>query len=396
MSGIVNKIKEAVHGDKHHSEPEGTHGPHNTRTANAMDPRVDSDRDHSSTVGTGRTGTHTTGTHTGVGVAGYSTGTAEGTHGPHSSRVANAMDPRVDSDRDNSRTVGTGRTAGHGEFGSTGYGAGSTGYSTGSAEGTHGPHSSRVANAMDPRVDSDRDNSRTVGTGRTAGHGEFGSTGYGAGSTGYGTGSAEGTHGPHSSRIANAMDPRVDSDRDNSRTVGTGTGAGYGGATHHTGTAAGIGSGIGSSTHHTTGMTGTHGAPEGTYGPHSSRMANAADPRVDSDRDGRGAHGTHGVSGIGSGPGPAHNTAGPHKSDMANKLDPRVDSDLDGSKTMGGNRTYQSGNTSTYRDPTDAAQVPPSVLQKHVGGPVLEHEDHGHHRERRNSVKSHQETFRGI
>jgi hypothetical protein len=284
MSGIVNKIKEAVHGDKHHSEPEGTHGPHNTRTANAMDPRVDSDRDHSSTVGTGRTGTHTTGTHTGVG---------------------------------------------------------STGYSTGTAEGTHGPHSSRVANAMDPRVDSDRDNSRTVGTGRTAGHGEFGSTGYGAGSTGYGTGSAEGTHGPHSSRIANAMDPRVDSDRDNSRTVGTGTGAGYGGATHHTGTAAGIGSGIGSSTHHTTGMTGTHGAPEGTYGPHSSRMANAADPRVDSDRDGRGAHGTHGVSGIGSGPGPAHNTAGPHKSDMANKLDPRVDSDLDGSKTMGGNRTYQ-------------------------------------------------------
>lgn len=56
----------------------------------------------------------------------------------------------------------------------------------------------------------------------------------------------------------------------------------------------------------------------------------------------------------------------------------------------------RSGNTSTYRDPTDAAQVPPSVLQKHVGGPVLEHEDHGHHRERRNSVKSHQETFRGI
>jgi hypothetical protein len=62
-------------------------------------------------------------------------------------------------------------------------------------------------------------------------------------------------------------------------------------------------------------------------------MANAADPRIDSDRDGRGA--------IGTGPGPARNTAGPHSSDLANKLDPRVDSDLDGSKTMGGNKTYQ-------------------------------------------------------
>ncbi|KAK1752743.1 hypothetical protein QBC47DRAFT_389191 [Echria macrotheca] len=30
-------------------------------------------------------------------------------------------------------------------------------------------------------------------------------------------------------------------------------------------------------------------APEGTYGPHGSRLANAADPRVDSDNDNRGA-----------------------------------------------------------------------------------------------------------
>jgi len=32
-------------------------------------------------------------------------------------------------------------------------------------------------------------------------------------------------------------------------------------------------------------------APEGTYGPHKSRVANALDPRVDSDRDGRPSHG---------------------------------------------------------------------------------------------------------
>ncbi|KAK0657997.1 hypothetical protein B0T16DRAFT_489025 [Cercophora newfieldiana] len=33
----------------------------------------------------------------------------------------------------------------------------------------------------------------------------------------------------------------------------------------------------------------TTSAPEGTFGPHTSRLANAADPRVDSDRDGRAA-----------------------------------------------------------------------------------------------------------
>lgn len=210
-------------------------------------------------------------------------------------------------------------------------------------EGTHGPHSSRVANAADPRVDSDRDGSNTMGTGatRTAGHGEFGSsnpfsntqsTGV-TGSSNYGT--SEGVHGPHSSRLANAADPRIDSDRDGSNNMGaarTGNHQNFGSST--------LGS-MGTESHNTygapgsgaTGMTGTHGAPAGTHGPHSNRIANLADPRVDSDRDGRGA--------IGTGPGPASNTAGPHKSDMLNKADPRVDSDLDGSKTMGGNKTYQ-------------------------------------------------------
>jgi hypothetical protein len=335
MPNIVDKIKDAVLPDKSHNKgaPEGTHGPHNTRTANAMDPRVDSDRDNSKTMGGGGggMGTGRTAGHGEYGSSGYGTGTAEGTHGPHGSRAANAMDPRVDSDRDNSKTMGGGT-------GGMGMGTGRTaGYGTGTAEGTHGPHSSRAANAMDPRVDSDRDNSKTMGggtggmgmgTGRTAGHGEYGSTGYG-------TGTAEGTHGPHSSRAANAMDPRVDSDRDNSKTMG-GTGAGpMGGGIRSTGGMTGSqhtpGTGAGGSG--MTGMTGTHGEPTGTHGPHSSRMANAADPRVDSDRDGRGA--------IGTGPGPARNTAGPHSSDMANKMDPRVDSDLDNSRTMGGNKTYQ-------------------------------------------------------
>ncbi|KAK4149956.1 hypothetical protein C8A00DRAFT_37445 [Chaetomidium leptoderma] len=344
MSGIVNKIKEAVHSDKsHHDQPEGTSGPHSSRVANAADPRVDSDRDHSSTIGAGRT--H---------------GAPEGTYGPHGSRVANAADPRVDSDRDNSRTVGgAGRTAGQGEFGSTGHtGAGHTGIG-GAGLGSTGH----------------------TGVGRTAGQGEFGSTGHtGIGSTGHtgfgSSGTAEGVQGPHSSRVANAMDPRVDSDMDNSRTMGTGRTAGtgttgFGSSQHTTGGIGSGGAGLGSA-HHTAGGVGSAGTTGMT-----------------------GTHGTHGTHG--TGPGPAANTAGPHSNDMANKLDPRVDSDLDGSKTVGGNKTYQFGNnTSTYRDPTDAAQVPPSVLQRHVGGPMIEHDDVGHHRERRNSIKTHQESFSGI
>lgn len=139
----------------------------------------------------------------------------------------------------------------------------------------------------------------------------------------------QGTHGPHSSKVANTADPRVDSDRDHRGAPGSNT---FGSSTHTTGT---HGSGLTGSTgtHSTTGAYGS-GAPEGTHGPHGSRVANAADPRIDSDRDHRGQHHL---------PGPADNTAGPHKSDALNKVDPRVDSDLDGSKTVGGNKTLAGG-----------------------------------------------------
>jgi hypothetical protein len=59
--------------------------------------------------------------------------------------------------------------------------------------------------------------------------------------------------------------------------------------------------------------------------------------------------------------------------------------------------TIRSGTTtSTYRDPTDAAQVPPSVLAQHIGAPTVEHDDDSHHRERRHSVQTHQEKFSGV
>lgn len=171
MSGIVNKIKEAVSGDT---------TTHNTSTLGTHDNR--------GTVG-GTTG-HGFGTNTGA-----TTTTA----GPHSSDLANKLDPRVDS------TAAAGHHH-HDHHHHHGTGGGLTGTSgaTGARQGEYGPHNSRLANTLDPRVDSDRDGSRTL-------------------NAGVGSGPAPNTAGPHKSDLANKLDPRVDSDLDGSNTLG-GTG----------------------------------------------------------------------------------------------------------------------------------------------------------------------------
>jgi len=274
MSSIINKVKDALHHDK--TDTTGTHtttGAHTTGTH---------------TTGTHTTGTHTTGTHTGT--HGTHSGTAEGVAGPHNSRIANAADPRVDSDLDGSRNVGASTQShshanvGYGNTAPTGagYGPGLVG-STGQSTHTSQPvHNSATLNKLDPRVD-------TVGnTHNTAGYGATGNT---HNTTGYGA----------------------------------------------TGTTGGI-------SHVTPGTTG--GISHSTNaGPHDSNIANKVDPRVDSDLDGRGnrtgadkggvfgASGSHATAGSGT----AQNTAGPHNSDLLNKIDPRVDSDRDGS---GGSRTH--------------------------------------------------------
>ncbi len=145
MSSIINKVKDAIHKGTSSSAPEGTHRPHSSRIANTLDPRVHSDKDNSKTVGSN------TNTQSGTGITGgnFSPGlgtSSEGAYDPQGSKLANAADPRIDSDRDNSKTVG-------GELGS------------GTSEGTYGPHGNRVANAVDPRADSDQDRSKTIGTG---------------------------------------------------------------------------------------------------------------------------------------------------------------------------------------------------------------------------------------
>jgi hypothetical protein len=231
------------------------------------------------------------------------------------------------------------------------------------------------------------------GAGQYSGNTTHGTTGLGStthGTTHGTTGGLGSTHGsdptgPHSSHLANKADPRVDSDR--LGTAGNTAGAGgYGAGQYGSNTTHGTthGTGLGSTTHGTTGGLGSTHRSDPT-GPHSSHMANKADPRVDSDRLGTagntagaggygagqytgntgshathgttgsgltGSHNTHGTTGAGLtgthgtphsavGSGNSNTTAGPHNSDMLNKLDPRVDSDLDASKTVGGNKTYQ-------------------------------------------------------
>jgi hypothetical protein len=275
--------------------------------ANKADPRVDSDLDGSRNAGAAQYGAgahHNTGT-TGTGLTGQ-----YDTAGPHSSNLANKADPRVDSDLDGSRNAGAASygTGAH-HTGTTGSGLTGT-HNTGDyGKSTAGPHSSNLANKLDPRVDSDNDGSRNVGaaqygagahqthgTGLTGGYGANTGTGltggYGSnpssgltgshGAGGYGSTNA----GPHDSNMLNKADPRVDSDRDGSRNAGASQ---YGPGAHNThGT---TGSGL-------TGATGTHGTHHGhtgglgsgpapnTAGPHKSDMLNKADPRVDSDRDG--------------------------------------------------------------------------------------------------------------
>ncbi|KAL3424102.1 cell surface protein [Phlyctema vagabunda] len=353
-------------GTTHNTTGHGTStnaGPHDSNVANKADPRIDSDRDNRANPAShvpGTTGHSTTGhTTAGHNTTGHTTGTGYGTStnaGPHDSNLANKADPRIDSDRDNRANPSShvGGTTGHNTTGHTG-----TGYGTST---NAGPHDSNLANKADPRFDSDRDNRANpashvggtgagygttgthTGTGHTGTHTGATGTGYGSTGAGYGTST---NAGPHDSNLLNKADPRVDSDRDNRANPTSSAGAGYGTTGTHSGT-----SGTHAGNHGLTGQTGTHntgGLSNSTNaGPHNSNAANKADPRVDSDLDGKGnrhgasSGGVFGASGSHAthGSGTAQNTDGPHNSDLLNKVDPRVDSDRDGSKTVGGNKTH--------------------------------------------------------
>ncbi|KAK0759030.1 hypothetical protein N5P37_008519 [Trichoderma harzianum] len=419
MSSLINKVKDKLHSDNKTEQPEGTHGPHSSRTGNAADPRVDSDRDHRENLGR-HDGSYTTG---GDNYSyGGDTTTSSGVTG-------------------SSGMTGTGGTfdssKGSTGFGSTGFGSTAA---TGPASKTAGMHSSNVANKADPRVDSDLDASRNMGLrsgGATAGTDTYGSSNTQSETTGFGTstGPASKTAGTHKSDMLNKADPRVDSDLDGSRNMGLKShGATYDapsgntGMTGSSGTAmgSGMGSGMGTDTLTGSGATGTYGSSgRDTYGSTGTDTLGSSGTGAygSTGTDTYGSTGTHGSSGLGStghhtkdttssafgagtgsvggsfgtarNTGPAPNTAGPHKSDMMNKADPRVDSDLDNSKTFMGDKTFSQSDRTTAKDPTDAAQVPPSVLRKHIGEPTIEHDNANYDRVRRHSV-SHQEQHRGL
>jgi hypothetical protein len=230
-------------------------------------------------------------------------GPAPTTSGHHKHDILNKLDPRVDSTQDR-RPV-----------------ASMMGGDNNVPAGTYGPHSSRIANALDPRVDSDMDHRGTTGTGPTMHGGATAGRQQGGGMLGSGNtqGAPEGSYGPHSSRIANALDPRVDSDRDNRGA------AGYNGGGAMPSAAAGA-TGYGPST-----AGAGYGPASGAGGYGQSAVGGLGHHHQQQPQQGYGAEAGAGnmdtrTAAAMSGPGPAPNTAGPHRSDLLNKLDPRVDS----------------------------------------------------------------------
>jgi len=219
------------------------------------------------------------------------------TAGPHKSDMMNKLDPRVDSDNskaydnNSSRSTGTSTggygTSGNNSLGATGQsglGGSSTDYGS-STTSSEPVHKSNMMNKIDPRVDSD--NSKAYGnTSSGLASNTNSSTGFGSSS------------GPHQTGTANALDPNVNASYGNTSSSGLGsstaydstnsgastTGAGFGGNSalpdsHGS-------SDIRGNTATTSGGLGSSSAYGSTNsGPHSSNVANKADPRVDSDND---------------------------------------------------------------------------------------------------------------
>lgn len=347
MSGTLHRLKEAIHPKPHeYSGPAATQPSGAApRTTHAVpgpvgDPAAGPDRAYASSR---HHPTSNARPHDGYGApaaAANLPGPAPTTAGPHRHDILNKLDPSVDS-------KGTGQTVPGGVARPPQPVAGLPG----PASTTGGPHKSNLMNKLDPNVDSRTGAVQPM-------HGAAPRPTHASHHHQHAVGTApvrgdvpEGTYGPHQSRIANALDPRVDSDRDD-RTGG--------GAYGHTAAAGGR--------HHggATGAAALPGPAPTTAGPHRSDLMNKLDPTVDSRtgevRGGGGAapggaygrrsgaadamappyepgtsrhHGgaSHGYSHAtpatmsgGAAPGPAPNTTGPHRSGLMNKLDPTVDS----------------------------------------------------------------------
>ncbi|KAF1838532.1 hypothetical protein BDW02DRAFT_594566 [Decorospora gaudefroyi] len=312
MSGMMDKVKakvdQTMHKDKSHHDTTGTHNTHHEPNTAAMTTGETGTGYHNSGVSTGlgTSGTHgdhnpeLTGQHGSTGAGSLTSGynnhsghhnsgvnTGLGTSGTHGDHHGTTTTGYTDPSRHHTSGVNTGLgTSGtHGEH----LGSSTTGYNTHS-----GHHNSGVNTGLGT---SGTHGGHTTGLG----HGTHGSTGYNDPS------------GPHSSSAMNTADPRVESSHYGSGpTSGVGgVGAGQYGATH--GATHGAG-GLGSSTGgyqsgHTVGSSGYGGTSSGLTGhshndpsgPHSSHMANQADPRI-------GGMGNTGTGAYGNSSGPIGST----------------------------------------------------------------------------------------
>lgn len=266
-----------------------------------------------------------------LGGSSASDGYGSTTGGPHSSKLANQADPRVDSD--GSRTTAN-----------AGYGSTSGGYGSGTgATPSSGNQGSLGRDALGTGVGT-----RAVGSGTSAGigygpeswqheHQHHGHQYEGDPCETGAVGSQEGPHfvsGPHVTDTANRLDPHVDSG------IGSAGATGDSGRHHHHGhrgeeaalMGGGGGAGLGAleadrSKHGTTGNTTSSGFDSSKFDRHG--LDTTGSGTYDNDRGT-----TTGASSTGR-------TAGPHKSDMLNKLDPRVDSDLSKQQSShGGDHNY--------------------------------------------------------
>ncbi|KAA8572684.1 hypothetical protein MFRU_003g01620 [Monilinia fructicola] len=279
--GTAGAVGEGIH---HHNNQHnqgvlgGTNGPHQTVTANRLDPNL------------GSSGVPTEGAHTHHGHGPYSEGRVEGGGAEEADGVHG--------------TKGTSAAAGVVPVGA--YEAGH-GHHT-----TAGSHSSNLANKADPRVDSDLSKQQNHHYGRDAAvAGGLGGAAYEANKHHHNTNT---TSGPHSSNLENKVDPRVDSDRSRDQ--------------HHYGRDAALAGGAATAgyeadKHH-------HNTAKTTTGPHSSNIENKVDPRVDSDRSKEGHHYGRDAALAGGAAGTAyeankhHNTHGAHQkpvgTDIGDKL----------------------------------------------------------------------------
>lgn len=289
-----------LHGD------EGVDRSHGIMTGTATGATTGNQSHSSNTIGTGL----------GAGQQTSHASTTNTTSGPHASDLANRADPRVDSDRSQESHHGRNAALGAGALGA----AGAAGYGA-SRHHNDQEHGVRTNVGEEPSTLINRghplhDSSRT-----TESH--HGSDALGAGAAGTGLGAshslgntASTTSGPHTSDTLNRADPRVDSDRSKEEThhgrnaalgagaLGAAGAAGYGASRHYDNNQAVTGNNASDLTHQ---GAGTSGLAHGTAGSHSTHPQTSTTTTTTTNT--------------------STSTSGPHSSDLANRADPRVDSD---------------------------------------------------------------------